>query len=590
MTSTTLDPVAATATRNFIHQDPLIDWLDLYGEANGFVRDDRRPGFDVDTDLGRFLREKGREFEAGVMRLIAERFEVVTIVDRSKPRETSANGEANPEWRPSHDPEMIQRTIEAMQGGAEIIHQGVLWDRERQTYGLPDLIVRSDVLSGLVEIPPLDAGAEYAVVDVKFSNIDLNAKDLIGNGEGEKRRKAQLMVYNRALAEILGQLPKYAYILGRSWAKDSKKDPGRGDGCFDRLGAADMLDPELDRLVDEACDWVRRVRSQGVAWNVSPRPSVPELYPNMSNTQDSPWHMAKKEIAESLKDVTMLWQVTPKHRPLAHAAGVFAYDDPLCKASLFGLSASREATLERILALNQSEDCPDVTPETISAGADDWRDARPLEFYVDFETVSDLNDDFTKLPKKGGQPLIFMIGCGHVEGGKWQFKAFTCDRLVERDEARIIDEWLAHMDSVRARLWPEGEPLVFHWSHAEVSFLDRSYNSARERHQRDWPSLNWYDFLVKVMREEPVAVKGALAFGLKSVAKAMHRNGLIETVWDNGPGDGLGAMVGAWRCDEKAAAAGGSMKDFPLMRSIEEYNEVDCKVMWEIVRYLRAHH
>ena len=32
------------------------------------------------------------------------------------------------------------------------------------------------------------------------------------------------------------------------------------------------------------------------------------------------------------------------------------------------------------------------------------------------------------------------------------------------------------------------------------------------------------------------------------------------------------------------------MTELPLMHEIVSYNEVDCKVMMEIVRYLRANH
>ena len=93
------------------------------------------------------------------------------------------------------------------------------------------------------------------------------------------------------------------------------------------------------------------------------------------------------------------------------------------------------------------------------------------------------------------------------------------------------------------------------------------------------------------MRAEPVTVKGALDFGLKSVARAMRRHGLIETEWDDGnPVDGLGAMVGAWRCDDDARRLGVKMGELPLMKSIAHYNEVDCKAIMEIVRYLRANH
>ena len=81
-----------------------------------------------------------------------------------------------------------------------------------------------------------------------------------------------------------------------------------------------------------------------------------------------------------------------------------------------------------------------------------------------------------------------------------------------------------------------------------------------------------------------------MAFGLKSVAKAMHANGLIETLWGDGPTDGLGAMVGAWWCAREAARLGVGMQQIDLMHEITGYNEVDCRVMIEIVRYLWINH
>ena len=49
-------------------------------------------------------------------------------------------------------------------------------------------------------------------------------------------------------------------------------------------------------------------------------------------------------------------------------------------------------------------------------------------------------------------------------------------------------------------------------------------------------------------------------------------------------------MVGAWWCDEEAARTGKRIVDVELMDGITAYNEVDCKVMEEIVRYLRVNH
>ena len=60
--------------------------------------------------------------------------------------------------------------------------------------------------------------------------------------------------------------------------------------------------------------------------------------------------------------------------------------------------------------------------------------------------------------------------------------------------------------------------------------------------------------------------------------------------WSAAEIDGLGAMVGAWRCDEEAKEQAVPMGQLPLMNEIARYNEVDCKVMMEIVCYLRASH
>ena len=70
----------------------------------------------------------------------------------------------------------------------------------------------------------------------------------------------------------------------------------------------------------------------------------------------------------------------------------------------------------------------------------------------------------------------------------------------------------------------------------------------------------------------------------------MHALGLIQTKWESGPVDGLGAMVGAFSCADQARKTGVPLCQIDLMQGIQEYNEVDCKVMMEIVRYLRQNH
>jgi predicted RecB family nuclease len=185
-----------------------------------------------------------------------------------------------------------------------------------------------------------------------------------------------------------------------------------------------------------------------------------------------------------------------------------------------------------------------------------------------------------------------MIGCGHLEQGEWRFGSFVAEALDEVAEAAIIDAWLAHMKGTRERVAPHDEdPRLFHWSHAEKTAFETAYNSAKERHGRnDWPSPKWFDFLKRVMHVEPVVIRGAMGFGLKAVAKAMHAHHHIDTLWDDGPADGLGAMVGAWWSAAEAKKRGAALAIIDLMQEIVRYNEVDCRVMMEIVRYLRQNH
>ncbi len=583
--------VSATRTRNYTLGDPVLDWLELCGEQAGFERDDAHPQYDPRTNFTEFLFGQGRRFESAVVALLHD----------SNPIVTASTG---PEDSRSLD--KGRETFEAMCQGSPIIYQGVLFDAENRTYGIPDLLVRSDVLRDLfpealtpqqvVEPAPdlPNAKWHYRVVDIKFRTLGLSANGDSDNASSAAAYKTQLFIYNRALGRLQGFGPPVSYLLGRGWTQGKE----RGSSSLDRLAPVPQSGTlarkrPISQAVAEAASWVRRVRTEGADWSILPEPSVPELYPNDSNTQDGPWHNAKRRIIEELEDLTMLWQVGAPGRLKGHEAGIYRWTDPAVSPSIVGVTGDkRQRTFKRILEVNRLPDGPSVQPERIQAMRGEWHETPELEFYVDFETVSDIADDFSNMPEKGGQVLIFMIGCGHLEGGQWSFSSFVVDSLTEPEEARIIDKWVVHMDSVRKRLAPNGPaPKLVHWSPAEVTNFETAYNSAKERQNRsDWPSPEWFDFLRQVMREEPVVVRGALAFGLKPVAKAMHKLGLIDTLWDDGPTDGLGAMVGAWWCQEEATRIGKPMSQIDLMIETVSYNEVDCKVMMEIVRYPRANH
>jgi hypothetical protein len=590
------DWVSATATRNYVLDDPLLDWLGLYGKEHGFKSDFQLPGYDSRTDFSRFVMRKGREFEDAVVKHLKTLLPIYNIA-------------TNP--MQSRKLEAAEQTFEAMCRGEPAISQAVLRDAESRTYGLADLLVRSDELSRLfpsclteeeasITAPDLDGSPwHYRVIDIKFTTLHFySGGGLSDSGGSAWAYKVQVYIYNQALGRLQGYLPPEAFLLGRGWEQTIKRQSLRGTSCLDRLGAvpqgyASRSKGSVGSMADAAVSWIRHLRSEGADWQVLPEPSIPELRPNMGSTSDQPWHHAKQQIGSELEDLTLLWQVGLKGRTQAHEANVFRWPDPDCVSSAVGVTGVKRApTLDAMLEINRSQGGRPVLPDKLTASETEWRKEAPLEFFVDFETVSDLDDDFSRIPERGGQPLIFMIGCGHIEQGEWKWTGFTVESLTESSEAEIIDSWVAHMEEVKRRIDPNGdEPLVFHWSHAEQSTFETAFNSAKERHPtKGWPDPHWYDFLKLVIREEPVVVRGAFGFGLKSIANAMHGHGLIETLWDAGPTDGLGAMVGAWWSASEAENLDCSLGDVQMMMEIQRYNEVDCKVMMEIICYLRTYH
>ena len=582
-----LDWVSATATRNFLLSNPLVDWLELYGEQHRFVKDSDLPGFDERLEFVLLIVRKGVEFEAAIAQQLSSLAHMTTIAhNRDDTRDLGA----------------AEQTFHALCEGKPILHQAALRDAATRTYGTADFLVRSDVFTDLfpghlssdeVAAPALDLGDDpwhYIVIDAKFTTLHLLVDGQVGNIGRTRAYKSQLYVYNRALGRLQGYTPPTAFLLGRGWEQTIKGVTSRGSNAMERLGPVAMTD-DIRTQVEMGCDWMRRVRTDGVGWSPLPRPTVPELWPN---TGDSgfPWHDATSRIARELNELTQLWYVGPDKRDIAHMDSITSWRDHRATAQALGVTGSTtEPTLQAILDVNQTDEGSPVRPAHVCAAQDEWRPVPGLEFYVDFETVNNVNDDFSKFPEQNGQNLIFMIGCGHISKGQWVFRCFTVDRLNEESEAKIIDEWLAHMSAVKLSLSREETPCIIHWSYAEPVNYEEAYDSARQRHpDKGWPAVNWFDLWARVVRKEPVVVRGALNFGLKSFARAMHSHGLIRTSWGDTNVDGLGAMTGAWWCDDEAARRGCTLSGVDLMREIVRYNEVDCKVMMEIVDYLRKNH
>ncbi|MGD8684423.1 MAG: hypothetical protein PVG27_10770, partial [Chloroflexota bacterium] len=380
------DWVSATKARNWLNEDPLLDWLDRYGEAAGFVRDDALAGYDPRTSFRHFVFGQGDAFELGVIELLRREAEVVRI----------AQG-----WEDSRSLEAAERTVEAMRDGVPIITQGVLRDPQHRTYGMADLIVRSDVLAGLFpeDVSPAEAmmaapgigwdDRHYRVIDIKYRKLELVKDGSMGSSAKSLAYQSQLWVYTTALGRIQGYEPPFGYLLGRTWKQGRN---GRGEGCLERIGRVPMDNTfdkhqgaSLRELTLRAHRWIRKLRREGAEWEVLPVPSRPELYPHMRHEQDDPWRAAKARIGAELEELTLLPGVNPGVRRDAHERGLMRWSDSRVSARTLRLDRVAGRLCDAVLEANRADE-PVVLPERLELPDDSWLTPAPLELFVDFET------------------------------------------------------------------------------------------------------------------------------------------------------------------------------------------------------------
>lgn len=612
--------VSATKVKNYLLRDPVLDWYEsnpkflteskIYQKFMPRCADkasEKRLPLSADklsppkdksetSDFAEYIQNQGVEFEKQLIPLLKIRVgeNNVAVV--------------NGDFRGDYYSQFTQ-TIDLMRAGKPLIHGGVLMDAVTQLYGIPDLIVRSDYLQKIVNYVPgnikdLKNGApllghkkyHYRIVDIKFMTLPLRSDGahLLNSGY-IPAYKGQLYIYNDILSGIQGYNPDIAYLLGRRWKYTYRSEPMSGYSCLDKLGVIDFchVDEVIPSKVRAAITWVRDVREYGDTWEIKKLPlGRPELYPNMSNHHDGPWHPLKQEIASKIKEITSLWMCGTKHREIAHYQGIYSWNDKRCIPTNIGIKSEKKVKiLSAIIKTNQNTRCV-VAPKVIKNNERNWQTPDKIEFFVDFETLNDIYQDFDTLPSSEISPInIFMIGVGYLnKKGEWRYKDFTCRKISTKEEKRICMEF-ADFIKKKSKQYKIKDPLLYHWSKAEVHNWNTIYNKYGPSNRLSYIDDGFFD-LLEVFHDEPITIKGCMAFGLKEVARAMYHRKLIKVIWDedNPCSNGPDAMLLGFKAYQQAHQQKIDVLKLPAMKDIIKYNNMDCAVLCEIINYLRKHH
>lgn len=590
--------ISASSVRNYLLSDPLLDFIKEYNinsvddkpskTPNNKTKMYSIPNFIKEDMFTKHIMDAGIKFEDELIKILSKKHKIETVADGFQ----------------SKKKEKFEETIKLMKLGCPIIYQGVLHNYHNKTFGLPDLLVRSDYINKLmgysvisnkethIKSPKLKLNYHYKVIDIKHSTIQLRSDGVhILNSDSIPAYKGQLYIYTVALNAILGININKAFIWGKKYIYTKNNKKHEINNFMNKLGIIDYdtFDMNYVNLTKDAINWMKTLRKTGNKWSLLPVPSRTELYPNMKNEKDGYCRILKKDLSKRIYEITDVWSCGVKRRKIAHENNIFGWNNPLCTSTSMGINnkSKQGIIIDKILDINRQDE-EIIRPMKIMHDRENWHiniNNDIFEFYLDFET---LNSNFGSIIKEGvisynSLQHIFLIGLGYSCHGQWKFKNFIMHNKSDYAECLMFDKFIAYVKYL-LKINNKKKAKFYHWSNAEVS----AYSNFCQR--VSYPNIKFIEFydLNKIFIEEPITIKNALNFSLKSIAKALYNHNLIKSSWDTSSpcSNGLNAMILANNIYDKNNTDNINneycLKNNPIMKEIIYYNEIDCKVMWEI--------
>jgi len=558
--------IQSSQIKNYIIDDPLIDWLNSYGIKHNLIPN--HPHLD---QFSIFLSKKSKIFK----NKIKKQFTNPTIIHKNQ----------NLHKR-------ISNTINSMYLGKEILIDPVVFDQNLQIYGSPDILIRSDKISKLnLPIPSqcihnheslFNDHYHYILINLRSINLKINPnQNNYSNIYNNKKNifiKAENLLLNQCLGKMQNYQPKFNFIIPEKFNYNQNKKHYVQKYNHQVLGIIDsQKESFIQNKINKSISWLLDLHEKGHQWNLFP-PSRIELYPNMCNKDnDSQWLSIKKQIATKLNEITLLWNCGIKQRHILHNNGIYEWNDHKMNLALLHLNPNRTNIISKMIDINHFyQNDIYYLPRKIKKSKNiNILHTQYPEFIVDFETI---NIEENENKSFSG---IFMIGCyvnykdiNNITRSK--FKQFIAQNLNHQQESNIVNQWIQFMK----KFTPNNNlntAKIYHWGHAEKNI----FQQFKKKHQNPIYNfnLNFID-LLHVFKSEPIIIKDAFSYNLKDISKALYNHGIINTIWDEDM-NGKEAMINAWIIYNQK----NSEKN--LLDKIAQYNYYDCKVIDDILCFLR---
>jgi hypothetical protein len=287
--------ISVTSIKNWILQDPLIDYLNLHGDHI------EKDVFEFEEcNFSTFIMNKGNEYEKNIYEYIIEKANKLNYSLKNIGRDNFYN-----------------ETKQAFKDNTDIILQPFIKNWDTGVFGFPDILIKKQIINDFFEYNVELEGNhnDYICIDVKYSSC--NEKNGMFHIENNYHIfiACQVMLYGQIINKNRKQNIKYGFIL----PKDSFK-----------LLAIEINNKERCELCDMALNWYQYVKTNKEDFDLGVcKPNMVELMPNMNNTMDFPWRSYKTKLAHQYKELSLISGFGNRLRTIFHNKKHYTFEDTI---------------------------------------------------------------------------------------------------------------------------------------------------------------------------------------------------------------------------------------------------------------------
>ena len=526
--------------RNYIVKDPICDWFEI--NKHKYIQDEN-------TYYKDYIRKESKHYKLSVLKKIKEL--------------SRLNIPLNPTFN---------QTKELIYNDSELIFQGILLNKDGY-YVNCDLIITyrlfKKIFPEINNIPfhlYYKYDTDYLLIDICYHTLHFKA-DLkeVQNDDNIFYKKCHISSFQEVFFELSGKY-SHCFLLGKEYYYKKTLLPKK------EFISEIVVDKNMKNTVKNAMKWIKTLKHE-FNMNIYPKPTHIELYPNMN--VDSYWEDEKKKLAEEIKEITLVWNLSYDERCEFIKKNIYCWDDPKLLKQL--KETKKKDIQERMIHMNQQDEVLIYPRKNISHNFKEILKRSEYDIYFDVESFLSFDEKQNLFPKKEKieTPILGILGYIHNSS----FCDITINRYTKSDEERMIRQFSSQLYKIVSK--EKNTINIYHWGHAENNYFQYIHKTYPKIHFPEYRLINILDYF----RMEPIIVQGIFKFGLKSVGKALYNHGLINTTWGEND-NGLESMI------QFKQICKNNNKQIPLKRYLEikniiEYNRIDCQVLYEIVELLR---